>query len=50
MNTKPRIQAAYFGIKLEPKLKARVEYAAKQAGITVSEWIRLKLREATGMK
>ncbi len=47
MNTKPQIQTAYLGIKLEPSLKRDVEYAAKREGILVSEWIRRALANGT---
>jgi hypothetical protein len=44
MNTKPKVKSGYYGIKIEPKLKAQVEFDAKRKGILPSEWIRLAMR------
>ena len=43
MNTRPRIQIEYFGIKLETALKQAVEASAKRQRIFASEWIRRAL-------
>jgi len=43
MNTRPRIQIEYFGIKLETDLKRAVEASAKRQRIFASEWIRRAL-------